>query len=370
MLLQRNLQNPIEKNSHHRRNETRIGTRWTRDHNQLQRNPHIPQLRDNTWTNNRKDGSTDVKQLIRETLSSHQRLANETMAWQWVVFNMWQLQEEDTESVRTPAVTSHWAFRDKGTRQTRNQTTTISNSTTTTKRKKEGPAARQRRRMKENIRRCLLTSNQRMWDRYAASTDSTNSSRRSKDASETQFSWAKPGDQQKRYGSRKVVTSSWALASIRNNGVRILFNKRWKRKTIKTECVSESTNKEGQCWLVSVFTTQGIRTFTSKRCTHALRLKNILHSSRVVSTPNLGLAKDPKVTSLESTRWENPTSVVLDEAVVDDPKLRGAEHEIQNEDPKRKDSLRKSPRCTMHAETTEASGTHVLTERAHELSRR
>ena len=28
--------------------------------------------------------------------------------------------------------------------------------------------------MKENIRRRLLTSNQRMWDRYAASTDSTN----------------------------------------------------------------------------------------------------------------------------------------------------------------------------------------------------
>ena len=195
MLLQRNLQNPIEKNLHHRRIETRIGTRWTRDHNQLQRNPHIPQLRDNTWTNNRKDGSTDVKQLIRETLSSHQRLANETIAWQWVVFNMWQLQEEDKESVRTPAVTSHWAFRDKGTRQTRNQNTTISNSTTTTKRKKEGPAARQRRRMMEHIRRCLLTSNQRMWDRYAASTDSTNSSRRSKDASETQFSWAKPGDQ-------------------------------------------------------------------------------------------------------------------------------------------------------------------------------
>ena len=59
----------------------------------------------------------------------------------------------------------------------------------------------------------------------------------------------------------------------------------------------------------------------------------------------------------------------LDEAVVDDPKLRGAQLEIQNEDPKRKDSLRKSTRCTMHAETTEASETHVFTERAHELAR-
>ena len=59
-----------------------------------------------------------------------------------------------------------------------------------------------------------------------------------------------------------------------------------------------------------------------------------------------------------------------DEAVVDDPKLRGAEHEIQNQDPKRKDSLRKSTRCTMHVETTEASETHVFTEGAHELARR
>ena len=52
------------------------------------------------------------------------------------------------------------------------------------------------------------------------------------------------------------------------------------------------------------------------------------------------------------------------------PKLRGAEHEIQNKDPKWKDSLRKSTRCTMHAETTEASGTRVLTEGAHEFARR
>ena len=56
--------------------------------------------------------------------------------------------------------------------------------------------------------------------------------------------------------------------------------------------------------------------------------------------------------------------------MVDDPKLRGAEHEIQNKDPERKESLRKSTRCTMHAETTEASETHVFTEGAHELARR
>ena len=99
-----------------------------------------------------------------------------------------------------------------------------------------------------------------------------------------------------------MVTSSWALvASIRNTESEYCSTPRWKRKTIKTEMChrkndyhhDKALQKEGWCWPVSVFTTQGIRTFTSKRSTHALRLnaQNILQSSRVVSTPNLVLGE-------------------------------------------------------------------------------
>ena len=317
MLLQRNLQNPIEKNSHHRRNETRIGTRWTRDHNQLQRNPHVPQLWDNTWTNNRKDGSTDVKQLIRETLSSLQRdtgnrdddmtmsglqhvttlggghgICSNTRG-DFTLSTQRQRHTPNTQPNYDNLELNHDHEKEDG--RTSSKTETRSSSS-------------KRRRVKENIRRCPVTSYQRVWDRYAASTDSTNCFKEIErcrwDAILLGGTW-RPAEEVWESKSDHIFMGAGGFSQ--KHGVQLLLNKRWKRETIKTECVSESTNQEGWCWPVSVSPHKVFGRSHSSR----LNAQNILHSSRVVSTPNLLLAVDPKVTTLESTRWENPTSVVL-----------------------------------------------------------
>ena len=136
------------------------------------------------------------------------------------------------------------------------------------------------------------------------------------------FSWATPGDQKKRCGSRIVVTSSWArVASIKNTESEYSWMKRWKWKIVKKrnrsakEWLPPRSNaiNEGLNWPVFTSPAQGN--------TDAVHRKNVqtrwesqwqkkLRSSRVISTLSLELLMSLKVTTLESMQWRNPSNVV------------------------------------------------------------
>ena len=105
-----------------------------------------------------------------------------------------------------------------------------------------------------------------------------------------------------RDGSRTVVTDTWALVA----GVGILWSKRWKRKIMKTEHVSERVitttmkcHQRGQCLLPQSGYKDG-HTEKMYKCIENHSNKNILRSSRAISRLSLDLVMILNVTTLES----------------------------------------------------------------------
>ena len=313
ILLQQNLQNPIEKNSHHRRNETRIGTRWTRDHNQLQRNPHIPQIRDNTWTNNRKDGSTDVKQLIHKTLSSFQRDTGKrdddmTMSGLQHVTTLGEghgicsnTRGDFPLSTQRQGHTPNTQPNNDNLKLNHDHEKEEGRTSSKTEEKNEGKYSEMSFDIKpKNVR--SLSSVDRFDELF-------------KEIERCKWDallWCETWRPAEEIWESKSGHIFMGACFNQKHGVRILFNTKMEAKDHKNRMCQRKHQPRrivlaGVCFHHTGYSDVHIE----KMHTCVETWKNILRSSRVVSTPNLLLAKDPKVTTLESTRCENPTSVVL-----------------------------------------------------------